>query len=104
MAKRNDALLTAHNDAAVPTPPFGKTTEPPEPLYDEIRASSYLQELGAPIAPATLRKKRCVGGGPEFFKSFGGRVFYRRHALNEWAESQRSAALRSTSDLPNKRD
>jgi hypothetical protein len=35
------------------------------------------------LKPATLAKLRCVGGGPSFVK-IGGRVGYRRSALDAW--------------------
>jgi hypothetical protein len=35
---------------------------------DEVAASEHLKERGLDIAAATLKKWRCVGGGPKFQK------------------------------------
>lgn len=40
------------------------------------------------LAPQTLNKWRCIGGGPSYLK-IGGRVVYDRGALIEWARATR---------------
>jgi hypothetical protein len=71
-----------------------------ERRIDTRQASDFLIERGYKIAPATLNKKRCVGGGPEF-ELFGRRPLYTERALLEWVQSRTTDSLRSTSDLTN---
>ena len=54
-----------------------------ETRLDTRQASDFLTERGYKTAPATLNKKRCVGGGPEF-ELFGRRPLYKEAALLEW--------------------
>jgi hypothetical protein len=68
-----------------------------EPRLDTRQASIFLTELGYKTAPATLNKKRCVGGGPEF-ELFGRRPLYTESALLEWVQSHTTDSLRSSSD------
>jgi hypothetical protein len=68
-----------------------------EPRLDTRQASDFLTERGYKTAPATLNKKRCVGGGPEF-ELFGRRPLYKEAALLEWAQARTTPPLRSTSD------
>ena len=60
-------------------------------------AARFLSERGYQIAPATLAKKACVGGGP-LFRSFGRKVLYREADLLAWAEGRTTGLRRSTSD------
>lgn len=60
-----------------------------EPLLDENQAAADLQ-----ASPKTLRKWRCVGGGPEYVK-VGRLVRYQPSALRKY---KRSRTRRSTSD------
>lgn len=61
-------------------------------------ASAYLlARHGVRIAPATLDKWRCLGGGPEFQK-LGRAVFYQPESLDAWIAAQISNPRRSTSD------
>jgi hypothetical protein len=46
------------------------------------------------LAPPTMSKMRCWGGGPEFLK-LGRKVVYRRAALDEWLAAR---VARNTSD------
>ena len=73
-----------------------------ERRIDTRQASDFLIERGYKIAPATLNKKRCVGGGPEF-ELFGRRPLYTERALLEWVQSHTTDSLRSTSDLTARR-
>jgi hypothetical protein len=68
-----------------------------EPRLDTRQASTYLTQRGYKTSPATLNKKRCVGGGPEF-ELFGRRPLYKETALLEWAQARTTPPLRSTSD------
>jgi hypothetical protein len=69
---------------------------------DTAAASQFLRQSGVPVAPTTLRKLRCIGGGPAFYKALG-RVLYEERALIEWAQSKRSPEVNSTSELPLRR-
>ena len=70
-------------------------------VMQQDAASAFLwTECAVKIAPATLRKLRCVGGGPPFFKGYGGRVFYESGALEAWGSTQRGPLVNSTSELP----
>jgi hypothetical protein len=73
-----------------------------ERRIDTRQASDFLTERGYKIAPATLNKKRCVGGGPEF-ELFGRRPLYTERALLEWVQSHTTDSLRSTSNLTARR-
>src|SRR5262245_9474830 len=80
----------------------------PEKRFDTRGASAFLAERGYKIAPATLNKMRCVGGGPEF-ELFGRRPLYTEKSLLEWVQARTTPPLRSTSDparvcLPDARD
>lgn len=55
-------------------------------------AASYLR-----IAPSTLAKMRCYGGGPRFAKAGPRLVIYDRADLDAWLETH---ICRSTSDYP----
>lgn len=46
------------------------------------------------VAPASLAKMRCWGGGPEYLK-LGRKVAYERPALDSWREQRR---VKNTSD------
>lgn len=77
---------------AIPTPAassHGPLLDENEPLLDENAAAQILD-----AAPATLRKWRCVGGGPEFIK-VGRLVRYQPSALRKY---KRARTRRSTSD------
>jgi hypothetical protein len=60
-------------------------------------ASSFLADMGLPIAPSTLAKMRCIGGGP-MFQTFGRAPRYTPERLREYALSRLSGERRSTSD------
>src|SRR5262249_12737301 len=60
---------------------------------DTRQASAFLAERGYKTAPATLNKKRCVGGGPEF-ELFGRRPLYTEKALLEWVQARTTPLLR----------
>jgi hypothetical protein len=60
-----------------------------DPLLDEDAAADFLH-----MSAKTLRKWRCVGGGPEFVK-VGRLVRYQRSGLERFV---RTRTRRSTSD------
>jgi hypothetical protein len=64
---------------------------------DTKAAAEYLTVQGFKVAPATLNKYRCVGGGPEY-DLFGRTPLYRPARLREWREARTRFGLRSTSD------
>ena len=56
-----------------------------EALYlSEIQAANIIG-----FSPTTLRKLRCIGGGPHFFKK-GGKILYRKEDLIVWVEESGS--------------
>jgi hypothetical protein len=60
-------------------------------------AAEFLTGRGFKIAPTTLAKLACIGGGP-IFESFGRKPLYTERGLLEWVESRNSGPRRSTSD------
>ncbi|WP_374623140.1 hypothetical protein [Devosia sp.] len=72
------------------------TTLPPRIRRNDVPA--YLRAtFGIEIAPATLAKYACLGGGPALVY-FGRVPLYELSALNEWAEARLGARVQSTSD------
>ena len=70
------------------------------PKLKTAEASEYLAIVhGVSVAPATLNKMRCCGGGPAFQK-FGKFPLYQPADLDEWVAARMSAKQRSTSDAP----
>lgn len=60
-----------------------------------LRTPEAARLLG--LAPSTLAKLRCIGGGPGFIRLGGGRaVAYRESDLIAWTD--RNPTLRSTTD------
>jgi hypothetical protein len=68
----------------------------PDRLLNTQEAARYLAERGTPIAEKTLRKLRCVGGGPSF-RRWGRLPVYEPEALDRWREEKLSLPKRSTS-------
>jgi hypothetical protein len=71
------------------------------PTADEIylnrsEAATYCRERGLPVAPTTLAKLACIGGGPRFFRFGGRRVLYRVADLSEWILTRSAPLTRST--------
>ena len=66
-------------------------------LLTTDRASEKLAELGIKRSPATLRKLRCIGGGPPY-RIFSGRPYYTDDDLVAWIEEGLSAPRRSSSE------
>lgn len=65
-----------------------------EKIFRQAQTSVYLVGL----APRTLAKLRCVGGGPSF-RRFGRRIVYERGELARWARSRLSPSFTSTSTV-----
>ena len=69
----------------------------PKQYVNRREASEFLTRLGLRVAPTTLAKYSCVGGGPTM-RHFGRRVVYDVDALLDWANAKLTAPCRSTSD------
>jgi hypothetical protein len=65
-------------------------------LLNRKEASSYLHDLGAPVAVATLAKYATIGGGPTI-SYFGRFPRYKINDLDAWIASKLSAPRRSRS-------
>jgi hypothetical protein len=65
--------------------------------YGTTEASAFLTAHGYRVAPATLTRMRCVGGGPAF-EVFGHRPVYRAEDLLAWARSRTTAQRISPSE------
>ena len=66
-------------------------------FYNSGQAADYLTQRGCPIAAQTLRKLRCVGGGPVFQKS-GHFALYSEEGLNAFVQERLGPVRRSTTD------
>lgn len=71
------------------------------PTADEIylnrgEAAMFCRERGLPVAPTTLAKLACIGGGPAFFRFGGRRVLYRAADLSAWIRTRSAPLTRST--------
>lgn len=68
------------------------------PKLKTAEASEYLAIVhGVSVAPATLNKMRCCGGGPAFQK-FGKFPLYQPADLDEWVAARMGGRQRSTAD------
>jgi hypothetical protein len=68
----------------------------PDTRFTRQQVAAALTAHGFPVAAGTLQTKASRGGGPPFMH-FGPRVLYRWGDALEWAQSQLTAAARSTS-------
>jgi hypothetical protein len=68
-----------------------------EPLLDTEAAAKALANLGVSRSPKTLRKLRCVGGGPRF-RRLGAKPVYRRSDLEAWIEGRLSEPAASNAE------
>jgi hypothetical protein len=66
-------------------------------LYDTKAAAQWLTEHGINRSPKTLRKLRCLGGGPRF-RYLNGKPYYAEPDLVHWVEDGLSAPFGSTSE------
>ena len=67
-------------------------------LLDTAAAAHWLSDHGIRRSPATLRKLRCLGGGPQFRRFAGGKPYYTQSDLGAWIEAHLSRPLGSTSE------
>ena len=68
-----------------------------EPLLDTEAAAGWLTARGVRRAPSTLRKLRCIGGGPRY-RVLNGKPYYIEPDLIAWIEERLSAPLRNSSE------
>ena len=62
-------------------------------------AAEFLtEELGLPVAPASLAKMASVSSDGPPYRKFRRRVIYERDELIEWAKARLSGPRRSSSD------
>ena len=66
-----------------------------EPFLTTKDASDYLGGFGVHLAPDTLIKLRCVGGGPAFFK-LGRNVGYTRSKLRDFVRAKAKPMIATT--------
>jgi hypothetical protein len=68
-----------------------------EPLLDTAAAAEALANLGVPRSPKTLRKLRCIGGGPRF-RLLGAKPLYRLSDLEAWIAGRLSKPATSNAE------
>jgi hypothetical protein len=68
-----------------------------ERLFDGAAAAEWLNQHGVRRTRATLRKLRCIGGGPKF-RRLNGRAYYIECDLVGWIEARLSEPVGSTSE------
>jgi hypothetical protein len=66
-------------------------------LLDTPAAAQWLTAHGVRRSPATLRKLRCIGGGPHY-RLLNGKPYYVEPDLIAWIEQRLSAPLRNSSE------
>jgi hypothetical protein len=69
-----------------------------ERLFDTQAAAQRLDELGVRRSPATLRKLRCLGGGPRFRRLNGGKPYYTASDLEAWIKERLSEPAASNAE------
>jgi hypothetical protein len=68
-----------------------------EILFDTTVAAEWLTAHGVRRSPLTLRKLRCLGGGPRF-RRLGNKPVYTESDLIAWIEDGLSEPMGSTSE------
>jgi hypothetical protein len=68
-----------------------------EPLLDTATAAQWLTEHGIRRSPLTLRKLRCLGGGP-IYRRLNGKPYYTETDLVAWIGERLSAPLHNSSE------
>jgi hypothetical protein len=68
-----------------------------ESLLDTATAAQWLTAHGIRRSPLTLRKLRCLGGGPTY-RIMNGKPYYTAPDLADWVRSRLSAPLRNSSE------
>lgn len=82
--------------AAAGTPPACLPPALRKPRLRRSEASKYLELAhGVTLAPATLAKLACRGGGPEF-QILGRSPLYQTQALDSWVAARLSAPRSNT--------
>jgi hypothetical protein len=67
-------------------------------MLRRIEAAAYVEERwGYPLAPRTLAKLACIGGGPRFRRA-SRFPLYDKEDLDAWVRAKLTRPLRSTSD------
>jgi hypothetical protein len=74
---------------------------PMQTYFDSDAASAWLTARGVKRSTKTLRKLRCVGGGPAF-RHLNGRPYYTEADLQQWLDERLGPPVRSTSELPHR--
>jgi hypothetical protein len=69
-----------------------------ESLLDTAAAAQWLTAHGIRRSPLTLRKVRCLGGGPTY-RLLNGKPYYTEPDLVAWIEARLSAPLRNSSEV-----
>ncbi len=69
-----------------------------ESLLDTAMAAQWLTAHGIRRSPLTLRKLRCLGGGP-VYRILNGRPYYNEPDLIAWIEERLSPPQRSSSEF-----
>jgi hypothetical protein len=68
-----------------------------ERLLDSVTAAEWLTAQGVHRTAATLRKLRCLGGGPRY-RTLNGKPYYIEPDLAAWIEAGLTAPAGSTSE------
>ena len=68
-----------------------------ESLLDTAAAAEWLTALGVRRSPMTLRKLRCLGGGPAY-RLLNGKPYYTTDALADWIAERLSRPYRKTAE------
>jgi hypothetical protein len=66
-------------------------------LLDTAAAADWLTAHGVRRSPLTLRKLRCLGGGPAY-RLLNGKPYYTASDLADWIESRLSPPYRNTAE------
>jgi hypothetical protein len=79
---------------------MGQTYLHPQRLLRRTEAAEYVQERwGYPLAPRTLAKLACIGGGPTFRRA-SRFPLYEVKDLDAWVRAKLTRPVRSTSEYP----
>ncbi len=70
-----------------------------QPLTPKEAVQYLLSEYNLAYSHRYLAKKRCIGGGPGYFK-IGNRVFYEKRDINSWIVAHKTKTVLSTSQMP----
>lgn len=62
----------------------------PEITLNTEQASRLITLLGRPLKPTTLKKLRCVGGGPPYRRNGSRAVHYVAGEIKAWVQAEMS--------------